>query len=197
MNQPSQTAQRAGRFKLLLIMAVFAAPILAAGLLTLSGWQPAGKGNGLPVTPQRNFDQEKLRVSLPDGTAWAWRAAEPQLTLVALPGPDCASRCVETLNKMAAARVTLNRNAPRLRLLLLADAPRAGKVQDGAWQPDGNADFQWRLGADADGKLAAWRAGEPDSVSALLVESNGTALAYYPAGFDPTGLRKDLQKVIR
>jgi hypothetical protein len=34
-------------------------------------------------------------------------------------------------------------------------------------------------------------------VSALLVESNGTALSLYPVGFDPTGLRKDLQKVIR
>jgi hypothetical protein len=197
MNQPDQTAQRAGRLKLLLIMAVFAAPILAAGLLTLSGWQPAGKGNGLPITPQRNFEQEKLRVALPDGKDWAWRAVEPQLTLVALPGPDCAERCVATLNKMAAARVTLNRNAPRLRLLLVAEAPRAGQVKDGVWQPDANADFQWRLGTDVDGKLVSWRADTPDGVSALLVESNGTALAYYPAGFDPTGLRKDLQKVIR
>lgn len=197
MTQSEPTAQRAARLKLLLIMAVFAAPILAAGLLTLGGWQPAGKGNGLPIRPQRNFAQEKLRVALPDGTDWPWRAVEPQLTLVALPGPDCASRCVETLNKMAAARVTLNRNAPRLRLLLLADAPRVGQSRDGAWQPDANVDFQWRLGADVDGKLATWRAGATDSVSALLVESNGTALAYYPAGFDPTGLRKDLQKVIR
>jgi len=31
----------------------------------------------------------------------------------------------------------------------------------------------------------------------VLVESNATALAWYPAGFDPNGLRKDLQKVIR
>jgi hypothetical protein len=28
------------------------------------------------------------------------------------------------------------------------------------------------------------------------VESDGTALTLYPAGFDPSGLRKDLQKVI-
>ena len=197
MNQPSQPSARAGRLKLLLIMAVFAAPILAAGLLTLSGWQPTGKGNGLPITPQRNFAQENLRIALPDGKDWAWRAVEPQLTLLALPGPDCANRCVETLHKMAAARVTLNRNAPRLRLLLVAEAPRTGQVRDGIWQPDANADFQWRLGSDADGKLASWRPSAPDSVSALLVESNGTALAYYPVDFDPTGLRKDLQKVIR
>ena len=197
MNQSAPPAQRAGRLKLLLIMAIFAAPIIMAGLLTVGGYQPSGKGNGLPIAPQRNFAQENLRVQLPDGKAWAWRAYEPQLSLVALPGAACAAACVETLNKMAAARVTLNRNAPRLRLLLLSAPPATGKVDDGRWQPDANVDFRWQLGTDADGKLASWRAATPGAVAALLVESNGTALAYYPEGFDPTGLRKDLQKVIR
>ncbi|TBR36670.1 MULTISPECIES: hypothetical protein [Dyella] len=197
MNQPANPAQRSSRLKLILVMAVFIAPILAAGLLTLSGWQPTGKANGLPITPQRNFEEEKLRVQTATGSDWAWRNAEPQLTLIAMPGPGCAAHCVETLNKMAAARVTLNRNAPRLRLLLVGDAPAVGKVEKGAWLPDANVDFQWQLGTDVDAKLASWRATQPDSVSALLVESNGTALALYPEGFDPTGLRKDLQKVIR
>lgn len=197
MNQPASAVQRSSRLKLILIMAVFIAPILAAGLLTLSGWQPSGKGNGLPISPQRNFEQEKLRVQTADGADWMWRGGEPQLTLVALPGPGCARSCIETLNKMAAARVTLNRNAPRLRLLLIGDAPNIGKFENGIWQPDANADFQWRVGRDVDGKLAPWRARTPDTVAALLVESNGTALSLYPEGFDPTGLRKDLQKVIR
>lgn len=194
---PNPPAQRAGRLKLLLVMAIFAAPIIAAGLLNVGGFQPSGKGNGLPITPQRNFAEEALRVRLPDGRSWAWRAAEPQLTLVALPAGDCAASCIETLNKMAAARVTLNRNAPRLRLLLVSAAPSVGKVENGMWQPDANPDFRWQLGSDVDGKLAPWRAKAPGTLAAVLVESNGTALAQYPEGFDPTGLRKDLQKVIR
>ena len=48
-------APRASRAKLLLIMAVFAAPMLAAALLVALGWQPGGRGHGLPVLPQRNF----------------------------------------------------------------------------------------------------------------------------------------------
>ena len=55
----------------------------------------------------------------------------------------------------------------------------------------------WQLGEDSKGQLAAFRPTAPDSVAALLVESDGTALSLYPAGFDPSGLRKDLQKVIR
>lgn len=180
---------RASRLKLLLIVGIFMAPILAAGVLTFSGWQPEGKANGLAITPQRNFADEHLRVALSQGGEWAWRASEPKLTLIALAGPGCAARCVDTLTKMAAARITLNQNTDRLRLLYIGTPP-AGEAAV-AMQ------HYWQLGSDAEDKFAAFRPGTPDSVSALLVESNGTALSLYPAGFDPTGLRKDLQKVIR
>ncbi|WP_114241617.1 hypothetical protein [Dyella sp. C9] len=189
MNAPDPAALRASRLKLLLIMLVFAAPIAAAGMLTLTGWQPSGKANGEAVTPERNFANEQLAVTLPDGSAWAWRADQPQLTLVALAGPDCATQCMATLTKMAAARITLNQNASRLRLLYVGAPPAHAAAS-------GMTDY-WQLGEDHAGKLAAFRPGMPDSVSALLVESDGTALSLYPAGFDPTGLRKDLQKVIR
>jgi hypothetical protein len=189
MNTPSPTSLRKSRLKLLLIMAVFAAPIIAAGILTVSGWQPSGKGYGQPIVPQRNFAAEKLGVTLADGSAYAWRDSQPRLTLVALAGPDCAVHCIDTLTKMAAARITLNRNMSRLRLLYLGTPP-ADAAGDGMRT-------YWALGSDRDNRLAAYRPATPDSVSALLVESDGTALSLYPAGFDPSGLRKDLQKVIR
>ena len=88
----------------------------------------------------------------------------------------------------ALARVTLNRNRSRLRLLYLGTPP-ADDDRDGMKN-------YWQIGADVADKLVSYRPTAPDSVSALLVESNGTALSWYPAGFDATGLRKDLQKVI-
>jgi hypothetical protein len=189
MNTPDPAALRASRRKLLLIMLVFAAPIVAAMLLTFSGWQPSGKAYGLAVMPQRNFAAEQVPVSLTNGDTWAWRAKEPQLTLIALAGPGCAEKCMDVLTKMAAARLTLNQNAPRLRLLYVgkppADAAASGMTN------------YWKLGQDSMGALAPFAPTTPDSVNALLVESDGTALSFYPAGFDPTGLRKDLQKVIR
>ena len=95
MNVPApDRAQRASRAKLLLIAAVFAAPIIAAAILTASGWQPQGKGNGLPITPQRNFVAEPVTVKLTDGSTYAWRDTQPRLTLIALVGPQCAARCV-------------------------------------------------------------------------------------------------------
>lgn len=198
MNPPvPDKALRNSRLKLLLIAAVFAAPIIAAGVLTAIGWQPGAKGNGQPVLPQRNFVEQAVRVDLADGAGYPWRDSEPRLTLVAFAGPACAKHCVATLTAMAAARVTLNRNAPRLRLLLVGTPPADATIIHGRLALGANPDAMWPVGTDIDGKLASFVPTVPDSVSALLVESNGTALSYYPAGFDTTGLRKDLQKVIR
>jgi hypothetical protein len=189
MNTVDPKSLRRSRMFLILIALVFAAPMIAAGLLTWSGWQPGAKGNGQPIQPQRNFVDEKLQVQLADGQAYAWRDSEPRMTLVALAGPGCAKECLAKLTSMAAARVTLNRNQSRLRLLYLGTPP-ADDDRDGMKN-------YWQLGTDVDGKLATYRPTTPDSVSAVLVESDGTALSLYPAGFDPSGLRKDLQKVIK
>jgi len=180
------TPSRTGRLKLVLIMLVFLAPIVAAGLLTLSGWQPQGKGNGQPIVPQRSLADVRVDV---DGKPWAWRDSEPRLTLVALSGPGCAAECLKTLALMRNARIVLNRNADRLRLVYIGPVPTAADAAAvmGAY----------KVGTDPGNAFDEFRPTGPDSVAAVLVESNATALAWYPGGFDPNGLRKDLQKVIR
>ncbi|MHC1480881.1 hypothetical protein ACYJW8_11545 [Frateuria aurantia] len=186
---PSNPSQRASRFKMLLIFFIFLAPIFAAAIFNYAGYRPGTNGHGQPISPQRNLVQEHVEVLLDDGSHYPWRdASEPKMTLVALAGPGCASRCIEELTKMAAAKVTLSRNMNRLRLLYIG-APPADLTTDGVRN-------YWTLGTLQGDALAMFRPSTPDSVSALLVESNGTALAWYPAGFDPTGLRIDLQKVI-
>ena len=189
MNRPDPSVQRRARLKLLLVLAIFAAPAIIAGLLVASGWQPTAQGHGQPIAPERNFEQEQVPVQLANGQRWPWRDSEPRLTLVALPGPQCAARCFQTLTGIAKARVMLNRNQSRLRLLYLGTPPAGGEGQ--AMQQ------YWQLGSDVDNRFAAWRPSAPDTVSALLVESNGTALAFYPASFDPSGLLLDLRKVIK
>ncbi|HEV2622368.1 MAG TPA: hypothetical protein VGU65_09820 [Frateuria sp.] len=191
MSTPAPSPPKAARLKLLAIAAVFAAPMIVAGLLTFAGWQPGGKGYGQPVQPQRNFVDEHLRVSLAGGGDYAWRdPAQPRMTLVALAGPGCAARCFDALSGMAKAWVMLNRNQQRLRLLYLGEPP-ADPAQQAAVKT------YWTFGRDDEGKLAAFRPATADSVSALLVESNGTALAFYPAGFDGTGLMRDVIKVVK
>lgn len=186
MTEPKAPTVRSGRLKLVMIMLVFLAPIVAAGILTLTGWQPTGKGNGQPIVPQRSFEGVRVDVG---GKPWAWRDSEPRLTLVVLPGPACAVECVKTLGLVRNARIVLNRNADRLRLLYIGAAPTGS---------DGQAVMaDYVTGTEPADTFAPFRPHTPDSVAVVLIESNATALAWYPAGFDPNGLRKDLQKVIR
>ncbi|MCW8807422.1 MAG: hypothetical protein OQK79_04805 [Rhodanobacter sp.] len=190
MNAVDPKALRKSRLLFLLIVLVFAAPMMVAGLLTYGGWQPAAHGNGQPITPQRNFVAEKLHVQLANGQTYAWRDSEPRMTLVALAGPDCGARCFDVLTAMAKARVMLSRNQSRLRLLYLGTPPTdvAARAAMASY---------WQIGHDVDGKLASYRPTTPDSISAMLVESDGTALSFYPTGFDAAGLLRDLRKVIK
>lgn len=176
--------QRKNRLKLVLIAAVFLAPAIIAAALGLAGWQPGARGHGEPILPQRSFVD--VRITLADGSAYAWRDSEPRMTLVALPGTDCAANCERMLALVRNARITLGRNADRLRLLYVGEPSRDAELMKA-----------WEFGSDVDGKLESFRPSGPDSLSALLVESNGTALSYYPAGFDGPGLARDLQKVIK
>lgn len=187
---PDPAAIRKGRIQLLLVFAAFAGSAVLALVLSWAGWHPKVNGNGLPILPQQNFVQEKVAIRMPDGSDWAWRASSPQMTLVALPSPDCATRCYATLTALAKARVMLNNNQQRLRLLYVGELPAD------AHQRAGMA-YYWKTGNDVDNKFAPWRPAAPDSVSAILVESNGTALARYPDGFDAAGLFRDLRKVIQ
>jgi hypothetical protein len=190
MNTVDSKPSRKSRVYLLLIALVFVAPMIVAGLLTVGGWQPGATSNGQPITPQRNFVDEKLRVQLADGHDYAWRDSEPRMTLLALAGPDCASHCLATLTAMAKARVMLNNKQSRLRLLYLGTPPADAAARKAM-------EAYWTLGRDVEDKLASYRPVSADSVSAVLVESNGTALSYYPAGFDAAGLLRDMRKVIK
>lgn len=178
---------RVSRIKLLLVMGVFALPLLAALILTAIGWHPGTSSHGEAILPQRSFQGIDIRMA--DGKAYPWKDSQPRMTLIALPGSDCMDNCLRLLHLMRNARITLNANADRLRLLYVGQPPQGPKAEA--------VMRYWQVGADADHKLDEFRPRGPDSVAAILVESNGTALIRYRAGFDPNGLKKDLQKVIR
>lgn len=190
MTEVDPVALRRSRRFLVLIALVFAAPMIVAGLLSLTDWHPGTSGNGRAILPQRNFDNEHVQVRLDNGQLWPWRDSKPRLTLIALAGPDCAAQCFQTLTGMAQARLMLNRSAPRLRLLYVGKPPQDSTRRAAMLG-------YWTVGSDIDGKLAKYVPTTPDSVSAVLVESDGTALSLYPAGFPVPGLLRDMMKVIK
>ena len=186
MNPPNPEAVRRGRRQLILVAAVFLAPAMIAAGVGLTGWMPGTRGNGEQIEPQRNFVD--VPVTLENGSRYEWRdPVAPRFSLLALPGPSCAARCKEQLHMMRNARITMNENMQRVRLIYLGER---GPVAD-ALEPE------WQVARDDDNRLAEFRPTGPDSLAAILVQSNGTALSLYRDGFNPTGLRKDMKKVVK
>lgn len=186
MNNPDTQARRRSRRQLIMIAAVFLAPIMIAAGVGLTGWMPGTRGNGESIEPQRSFLDVPL--TLADGSRYAWRdPEEPRFTLLALPGQGCAARCEEQLTMMYNARTTMNQNMQRVRLVYVGKPPTTA----GALAPE------WQIASDTDNALSAFRPPGTDSLAAILVQSNGTALSLYRDGFNPTGLRKDMKKVVK
>lgn len=187
MNE-TRSRVRSGRLKLLLVPAVFVASFVAAWIAFQLGWWPGTKSHGQPVLPQRSF--QSIPIVMDNGEHWAWRdPTRPRMTLVALSRGPCGQTCIDTLTLLRNARITLGQHQDRLRLLHIGQPP--------AGQPGSVLAKSWHHGRDVTGKLASFMPPARGEVSAILVESNGTALVQYPAGFSPDGVKDDLHKVIR
>lgn len=175
------------RLQFLLVLLLFAAPVLVGIVLVASGWMPGTKSYGLPILPQR--DVSDVAIHLDSGQPFAWRDRSFHWTLVALPGPDCEQRCLHALDMMHRARITLNQHSDQLRLLYLGPPPK-GDLADGVMEP-------WSIAQASANAFDDLRPTRRDAVAAVLVMPDGVALTHYPAGFEPDGLKKDLHKVIR
>ena len=174
------------RLQAALIAAIFAVPVIVALVLTTLGWVPNGRSYGRAIQPER--DLASVPVRLANGQPFAFGNRDAVWTLVALPGPDCAERCLRQLDLVHRARITLGRHADKLRLLYLG-VPPDGAAAEGF-------ESVWTLATTPSHALEDWRAHARDSVSAVLVTPDGKALTRYAANFDPEGLRQDLKKVV-
>lgn len=171
-----------------LIAAVFVVPVAVMLGLALAGWVPHGKSYGTRVQPER--DLAGVAVQRADGQPFAWTNRDSVWTLVALPGPDCATRCLRQLDLVHRAQISLDKSAAKLRLLYLGPPPTG---EDAA-----GFEKVWVLASASSSRaLADLRPAASDSVAAVLVTPTGMALTYYKAGFDPEGLRQDLKKAVR
>lgn len=182
----SKPTVHSGRRQLLLIAAVFLLPVVIAIALGLAGWSPGTSGHGKPIQPEP--DVSDVDIVMADGGHWAWRADEPRMTLVAFSRGPCRKDCIRTLTLLRNARIAQGKHMDRVRLLYLGRLPKGkpGRILADAWA----------RGRDVDDALGEYRPDQDGVVSAILVESNGTAFVRYPAGFDPNGFKDDLHKVL-
>jgi hypothetical protein len=181
------TPQNRKRLGLVLIVLLFATPIVTAYVLNALGWRPSGMRNyGTLIEPPQ--DLTAARFTLDDGKPLAWKDEDWSWTLIALPGPGCAEKCLARIDELRRARLTLNQNAYRVRVVVLDANVPASAIE--AMKPVERA-------RDADEKLATYRPAASDDVAAVLVDPHGFLILSYPAGYDGNLLKKDLARLIK
>lgn len=180
------TPQTKNRLVLIAVLTVFAVPMIVAFLLNRSGWRPDTTRNyGTLVEPVR--DVSKIPITLSDGTSLVWSDPQWHWTLLAFPSGDCKTNCQSALGAVMRMRITLNRNAERLRVVYLGTMPSPEAAQQLA---------PLQFGDDKTGALADLRPTGSDTLALALVDPNGHLMLRNDAGFDVARVRGDLMKVV-
>ena len=182
-----------GRLKLLLLAALFFAPVIGAIALFFHfpEYIPAGRVNyGTLVSPARAVPA--LALADPAGAP----AANPltgKWTLVYLGGEQCAQACRERQVLTRQVRLALNQNRGRVQRLYLAPsvaAAAAARDQLAADHPD------LLVLAETEPRAAAFFQ-PPDADALYLVDPLGNWLMVYAGVVEHKGLHRDVKKLLR
>ena len=178
------------RNTLLMLLAVFALPLLIAWVFTLGplDWRPTRTVNhGVLLTPPLRLNSYGVMDAT--GAALTLDAVARNWFLVVLRNADCSEPCQGLLKIAERLQIAVGRDMHRVSLALLGP-------DDNALVPGGQS---WLL--PADGKLVdALRhaTDEPQLDSALLiVDHQGVVVLMYPPTEEGPGALYDLKRLLR
>jgi hypothetical protein len=186
---------RSGRLKMLLVMLVCAAPVLAS-YFTYYVIRPEGRRSfGELIEPQRPLPA--VRASSLQGEGTLLTALKGQWLLVSVAGGACAEQCQRHLYLQRQLREILGKDKDRLDWVWLIpdDTPVADSLRPGIAQAT-----VLRVPRE---NLAAWltpAAGRPLEDHLYLVDPLGNWMMRFPSGLDTAGAaqaRKDLERLMR
>jgi hypothetical protein len=173
------------RSKLGLIVALFMLPFLAAVVLRFGGWQPPQTRNHGELL-QPPLPMQAVTATTVDGASWVFENIDRQWSLLVRLPERCDAACTEQLGVLPNVQLALGRHAPKLHMF---------RIDDGAAAPSGTTLPPLRL---AGARPAPLHDARPTTMPELwLVDPHGFLVMRYPAGFDPSGLRRDLARLVR
>ncbi len=193
MNPPAMD-RRSGRRQLLLVASVFFVPLAAAVALYFSAsWRPpVGVQHGELIDPPRPLPE--MAFNLPDGGTAARDVLRGRWFLVHVVAGTCDQRCLEALADLRRLRLALDKDAPRVRRVLLHD----GSCCD-AGSPAAEPDLLVLGAAGSEGGAlrALFPPATDGSTGIYIVDPHGNLMMSYPATGAARGLLKDLERLLR
>ncbi|MDJ0653026.1 MAG: hypothetical protein QNJ40_02650 [Xanthomonadales bacterium] len=168
-----------GRLTLLLLFGLFLAPIVVALFLNSrwSDWAPgATRNNGELVSPVLVLNE----VSGLQNAFDRW-------TILSRQTGDCAQPCRDQLDELLRVRQTLGHDMDDVAVLLVSPDAPIDPLPDGLiWQADVNG-----------GMARALSGRQLSDYPVFLVDPLGNLMMAYPVPLDATGLRKDLDRLVK
>jgi len=193
----SLVRQRAsGRFKMLMVMAVCAAPVVAS-YFTYFVVRPVGSGTAYSTLIQPAVAMPRVQGTLLDGQPQALRGLVGQWLLVTVDGGACAAACEKRLFMQRQLREMTGREADRIDKLWLVidDAPLSPALQQAMLTaPAMNV---VRLPRTV---VAAWLRPAPGQAledHLYIVDPLGDWMMRAPADADPMRLKRDIERLLR
>lgn len=188
--------QRKGRFLLVMLVLVFALPVLGVVVLHQLDWRPGGKSYGELIQPPRALNFPLLTTA--GNKPFAAADWQRKWHMVYITAAACDKNCRDELHTMRQLHASLAKDIDRIeRVWLIAGAvpadqlPQLRQLQreypDLIVLPDASA-----LTAQFD--LPHSPAGSGGRV--YLVDPLGHLMMSYPPAADPYGMRKDLMRVL-
>ena len=190
-----------GRRTLLLVTALFLLPVVLATVLYVVGWRPGGRSlqYGELLAAPRPIGEAVL--SAVDGSTAPFSALRGRWVLVVFDRLPCDARCQANLYSVQQVRLAQGRDARRVERLfvVLAPAEEPMRAELAARYPGLRVvhgapatvtalarDFATADGTALDGLARVY-----------VVDPNGNLVMSYPSGADPSGMRKDLARLLR
>jgi len=189
-----------GRRRLLLLAALLLLPVLVAYGLYYSGWRPSSTANhGELLQPARPV--QDVTLTLLGGESIRFSHWHGKWTLLLFSTAECLKPCERNLNNIRQIIAAQGKEAHRVRgALVVTD----GKALD--WLRYAIKDYpgmQVIIGPPAAVNLLARQfvlpAGSPlENLNRVyLVDPSGNFMMSYPADADPTGMNKDIKRLLR
>ena len=172
------------RLVLLLIVAMFVAPFIAALYLYYTDWQPTRTKNyGELIHPVR--DLREVTFTRADGSRFSFHHEDHAWRMLVAPPANCGSACDQLADTLRRIWVGLGHNASNVEVLWVGAPPRIG--------------FRGLISVSADASLAVRlpdtaRAG---AIPVYLVDPSGYLFMRYAPGYDPGKLRRDLAQLLQ
>ncbi len=194
--EPTVRRQLSGRWKMLALMLVCAAPVIASYFMYYVVRPEGRKNYGELIQPARALPAVQARLL--DGTAYALSALQGQWLLVSVAGGACDETCQKRIYWTRQLREVMGRDKDRIERvwLVMDDSSVDSKLVQQVHAPLNDAQA---LRVDAP-TLAAWlpaEAGKKIEEHIYVVDPYGNLMLRWPTDIDAAKAKRDIHNLLR